>query len=137
MATDARLCARASTVRLTKEAGEEQLESTKGIGSLRKLLAGLHLLVGHERIELGFVLAAGILIAPCVLGAEPGSRARVAILNSLGTTLALPATTSFVEELQRLGYAEGRNLTIDLRSAENMPARLPDLAREPVRLSPM
>jgi len=79
------------------------------------------------------ILIAGILLAPIVLGAEPGPSARVAILNTLTDTWA---KTSFVEELQRLGYVEGRNLTIDLRNAENRPARLPELAQELVRLKP-
>ena len=81
----------------------------------------------------GSVLAAGLLLAPVVLGADPGPSARVAILNSLTETWA---KTSFVEELQRLGYVEGRNLTIDLRNAEDRPARLPELAQELVRLKP-
>ncbi len=43
---------------------------------------------------------------------------------------------SFVAELQRLGYVQERNLTIDFRSAEEKPRRLPDLARELVGLKP-
>jgi len=81
----------------------------------------------------GPALAAGILLAPIVLGAEPGPSARVAILSTLTPTWA---KTSFVEELQRLGYVEGRNLTIDVRDAEDRPARLPELAQELVRLKP-
>jgi len=85
----------------------------------------------------GSALAAGILLAPGVLGAEPGPSARVAILSTNNVTLTSPGVTSFVvAELQRLGYVEGRNLTIDFRSAEDKPARLPDLARELVRLKP-
>ena len=81
--------------------------------------------------------AAGILLAPIVLGAEPAPSARVAILSTNNVTLTSPGVTSFVvAELQRLGYVEGRNLTIDFRSAEDKPARLPELARELVRLKP-
>jgi putative ABC transport system substrate-binding protein len=82
------------------------------------------------------VLVAGILLAPVVLGAEPGLSVRVAILDPTNTTRAIPGTTSFVQELQRLGYVEGRNLTIDFLSAEDKPVRLPDLARELVRAKP-
>ena len=72
-----------------------------------------------------------------VLGAEPAPSARVAILNTTGVTPATPGVADyFVAELRRLGYVEGRNLTIDFRSAEDKPARLPDLARELVRLKP-
>ena len=85
----------------------------------------------------GSALAAGILLAPVVLAAEPGPSARVALLSTNSTTRATPGVTNFVvAELQRLGYVEGRNLTIDFRSAEDKPARLPDLARELVRLKP-
>jgi putative ABC transport system substrate-binding protein len=84
----------------------------------------------------GWALVAGILLAPVALGTEPRPSARVAILSTLSFTLASPNTTSFVAELRRLGYVEGRNLTIDFRSAEDKPARLPDLARELVRLTP-
>ena len=85
----------------------------------------------------GSALAAGIFLAPVVLGAEPGPSARIAILNTTGATRASPGVTSFVvAELQRFGYTEGRNLTIDFRSAEDKPARLTDLARELVRLEP-
>ena len=82
------------------------------------------------------LVLAGILLAPVVLGAEPGLSARVAILDTTNTTRATPGTTSFVQELQRLGYVEGRNLTIDFSSAEDKPVRLPDLAWELVRLKP-
>ena len=54
----------------------------------------------------GSVLAAGILLAPVVLGAESRLSARVAILDTTNTTRAIPGTTSFVQELQRLGYVE-------------------------------
>jgi putative ABC transport system substrate-binding protein len=40
------------------------------------------------------------------------------------------------EALRHLGYDEGRNLTVELRNAENKPERLPDLARELVQLKP-
>jgi putative ABC transport system substrate-binding protein len=84
----------------------------------------------------GSVLAAGMLLAPIVRAAEPVLSARIAILSSLSITLASPSMTSFVAELRRLGYAEGRNLTIDFRSAEEKPARLPDLATDLIRLKP-
>jgi putative ABC transport system substrate-binding protein len=81
----------------------------------------------------GAALAGAILLMPVALGGEPGPRTRIAILSTLTPTWA---KTSFVEELQRLGYVEGRNLTIDVRDAEDSPARLPELAQELVRLKP-
>ncbi len=84
---------------------------------------------------MGSTLAAVILLAPAVLGAEPGPSARVGILST-GTPRAAPTITRFVQELERLGYVEGRNLTIEFRDGADKPARLPDLARELVRLKP-
>jgi len=38
-------------IRISKKTGEEQVESIKRIAGLRKLLPGLHLLVGHDHTE--------------------------------------------------------------------------------------
>lgn len=84
----------------------------------------------------GWVLAASILTTPAVLAGEPGARTRVGILNSLNTTLGTPAMTRFFQELERSGYVDGVNLSIDVRNAEDKPARLPDLARELIGLNP-
>lgn len=85
----------------------------------------------------GSAFAAGIFLATVVLGAEPAPSVRVAILNTTSITPASPGVLGYlVAELKRLGYVEGRNLTIDFRGAEDKPARLPDLARELVSLKP-
>ena len=84
----------------------------------------------------GSALATMILLGPVAFGAESAPSARVAILTTLSITLPSRGPASFVAELQRLGYVQERNLTIDFRSAEEEPRRLPDLARELVRLKP-
>jgi putative ABC transport system substrate-binding protein len=73
---------------------------------------------------------------PCAAGAQDGKR-----VHRLGfLTPAVPSSdgTSVEELLPRalaeLGYAEGRNLTIERRYAHNDVARLPALARELARL---
>jgi len=88
------------------------------------------------RGAVGWALVAGILLAPVVLGAESAPSARVAILTTLSITLPSRGPASFVAELQRLGYVQEHNLTIDFRSAEEKPGQLPDLARELVGLKP-
>ena len=81
--------------------------------------------------------ALGVLLAPVAIGAEPGPRMRVAILNSLhASVVARNGVAAFVEELRRLGYVEGVNLTIDSRNADDEAARLPELARELIALTP-
>jgi len=83
----------------------------------------------------GSALAIGILLLPAEPGAQPADRARVGILGTFGQRGMRPVT-AFVQRLGDLGYIEGRNLTVDYRSAEDKPGRLPDLARELVRLKP-
>jgi len=70
-----------------------------------------------------------------VLGAQPPPDARVAILSTLNNRWTEGAT-SFVAELQRLGYVEGRNLTLDYLLAEDKPARLAELAGQLVGRKP-
>jgi hypothetical protein len=42
-----------------------------------------------------------------------------------------------LERLHELGYAEGKNAIFEYRSAEDHPERLPELAAELVRASPL
>lgn len=101
--------------------------------SILQLGAVLGVTTWTRLAALVWVFAVGILHVPAVLGAEPGYSARVGILSSSSTTFV---TQAIVAELKRLGYVEGRNLTIDIRNAEGKPALLPDLARELVRPKP-
>ena len=85
----------------------------------------------------GSALATMIFLVPVTFGAESAPSPRVAILTTLSIALPSRGPASFVAaELQRLGYVQERNLTIDFRSAEEEPRRLPDLARELVALKP-
>jgi hypothetical protein len=52
------------------------------------------------------------------------------ILSGEPPTESLPVVTPFLEELQKLGYTEGRNLAIDWRWAEAREQKLPTLATE-------
>jgi putative ABC transport system substrate-binding protein len=52
------------------------------------------------------------------------------VLSGEPPTESLPVVTPFLDELQRLGYAEGRNLAIEWRWAEAREQKLPTLARE-------
>src|SRR5258708_30620383 len=57
----------------------------------------------------------------------------IGFLAAVGITDVLP---SFIEALDKLGYRQGRNLTILFRSAKNNNAELPGLAAELVSLKP-
>jgi putative ABC transport system substrate-binding protein len=82
------------------------------------------------------VLAFTLVVAPLAGEAQaPGKTWRVAILTG-----AMPRSAPQVQALQKrladLGYVDGRNLTIDFRSAGGEPDRLPALAAELVANRP-
>src|SRR5215471_13527532 len=70
----------------------------------------------------------------CVEAQQPGKIFRIGYLD--GSTPAGMAVLidSFRQELNKLGWIEGKNLTIEYRFAEQKTERLPDLAAELVRL---
>ena len=47
-----------------------------------------------------------------------------------------PLWTAFAEELRKLGYVEGQNITLEVREAQSQQERLPALAAELVALNP-
>src|SRR5262245_30312662 len=65
--------------------------------------------------------------------AQQGRLARIGALV-LTTADAESLGKDIREGLRELGYVEGRNFTLELRSAEGSADRLPDLAAELVRL---
>jgi putative ABC transport system substrate-binding protein len=83
-----------------------------------------------------FVLMFVLLIAPLAGEAQaPGKIWRLAVLTGAVPRSAPPAR-ALEQRLAELGYVEGRNLTIDFRSAEGQPDRLPALAAELVARQP-
>jgi putative ABC transport system substrate-binding protein len=91
--------------------------------------------VTTRRAFLG-TLAGGLLTAPLIAEAQPGTIRRI---GSLGTgTLPTPAElaqSAFNQELTKLGWIEGKNLVVERRRA-NSAAELETLAAEMVRLNP-
>jgi putative tryptophan/tyrosine transport system substrate-binding protein len=75
---------------------------------------------------------------PIVARAQQSKVSRVGYLSLGSSTDAgnLALFEAFRLKLQDLGYAEGKNLRIDLRRGEGDPANLPILASELVSLSP-
>jgi len=64
---------------------------------------------------------------------QTGRVVRVGILSSSRPQLH-QRPGGFFDGLRELGWIEGQNITFEVRSAEDRPARLPDLAAELVRL---
>jgi putative ABC transport system substrate-binding protein len=76
------------------------------------------------------IVALLCFIAPLVAEAQPGGKVwRVGILATANPRVY----DDSVDELRRLGYIQGRNLALELRSAEGKVERLPTLAAELVR----
>ena len=80
------------------------------------------------------VLAGGLLAAPLVAEAQQtGKLYRVGILATYPVEPFF--RNQFVAALRDFGYIEGQNLALEIRSANNMPERVPALAVELVRLN--
>jgi putative ABC transport system substrate-binding protein len=79
-------------------------------------------------------LAGGLLTAP--LAAEAQQATKVARIGYLSPNLAASPhlREAFLQGLRDLGYVEGRNVVIEIRSAEGKFERLPALAAELVAL---
>ncbi|HEV8575439.1 MAG TPA: ABC transporter substrate-binding protein [Dehalococcoidia bacterium] len=78
-------------------------------------------------------LGLGVLTAPLAGEAQPaGKIARVGVLYS---SRPLPKRSGdFFDSLRELGWVEGQNIMFEVRSPEDRPERLPELAAELVRL---
>ena len=81
-----------------------------------------------------FLLALALaMTAPIVTEVQAGEKVvRIGILRP--GSPPDPFVETFRQALQELGYAEGRNLSIEIRWAEGRDERLPDLAADLVRL---
>ena len=78
------------------------------------------------------VLALGCLVAPRAAEAQqPVKVHRIGVLMFTSSSFAIEELR---QGLRELGYVEGRNLTLEVRSAEGRRERLADLAAELVRL---
>jgi putative tryptophan/tyrosine transport system substrate-binding protein len=69
---------------------------------------------------------------PAIGKAEPGSR--VPIVGVLLNEPPEPAFAAFLEKFHELGYEEGRNVRLEIRSADAKSERLPGLAEELVQM---
>ena len=83
-----------------------------------------------------FLALCALLLAPCsvVDAQQTGKVARIGFLDlstAAGSTVLVDA---FRQELSKLGWIEGKNITIEYRFAEGKPEPLPELAADLVRL---
>ena len=65
---------------------------------------------------------------------QTGKVPRIGFLDSSTASGSAVLVEAFRQELSKLGWIEGKNITIEYRFAEQKPERLPELAAELVRL---
>jgi putative ABC transport system substrate-binding protein len=82
-----------------------------------------------------------ILVATlvCVFGVsaeaqQPGKVFRIGFLDASTASGMAGLVEAFRQEMSKLGWIEGKNITIEYRFAEQKPERLPELAADLVRL---
>ncbi|HEV8723551.1 MAG TPA: hypothetical protein VGW77_23270 [Candidatus Binatia bacterium] len=77
-----------------------------------------------------------LLLAPCsaVEAQQAGKVLRIGFLDSSTASGMVGLLEAFRQELSKLGWSEGKNITVEYRFAEQKNERLPELAAELVRL---
>jgi putative ABC transport system substrate-binding protein len=77
-----------------------------------------------------------LVFALCVLAnaQQPGKIFRIGFLDPSTASGMGGLLEVFRQELRKLGWIEGKNITFEYRFAEQKPERLPELAAELVRL---
>ena len=82
------------------------------------------------------ILVVAVLLADGVIAQaqEPAKIPRIGFLAAIPFSALAARTEAFRQGLRELGYAEGKNIVIEWRSAEGKVDRLPALAAELVRL---
>jgi putative ABC transport system substrate-binding protein len=76
-----------------------------------------------------------LLLAPCspVQAQQPEKIFRIGFLDPSNASDMAVMVDAFRQELSKLGWIEGKNITIEYRFAESKPDRLPELAADLVR----
>jgi ABC-type uncharacterized transport system substrate-binding protein len=77
-----------------------------------------------------------LLLAPCsvVEAQQPGKIFRIGFLDVSTASGSAVLVEAFRQELNKLGWIEGKNITIEYRFAEQKRERVPELAADLVRL---
>src|SRR5262247_1249140 len=65
---------------------------------------------------------------------QPKKVPRIGFLDNSTASGSAVLLEAFRQELRKLGWIEGKNITIEYRFAEQTPERLPELAADVVRL---
>jgi len=86
-------------------------------------------------IGLAVVLALSLALTPLAGEAQGGKVPRIGMLSTLTAEESAPSIDVFRQGLRELGYVEGQNVALEMRSADAKLERLPGLAAELVALN--
>src|SRR5687767_6851368 len=77
-----------------------------------------------------------LLLAPCSAAEaqQAGKVPRIGFLDSSTASGSAVLIDAFRQELSKLGWIEGKNITVEYRFGEQKPERVPELAADLVRL---
>lgn len=79
-------------------------------------------------------LAAGLLVAPVIVEAQPAGKVhRVGYISPVTSQQSTQYIDVFLRSMRERGYTEGQNLKVEWRFADGRMERFPDLAAELVR----
>ena len=82
------------------------------------------------------ILVAVVLLAVAVIAEaqQTGKIFRIGFIDSSTASGIAVLVDAFRQELSKLGWIEGKNITVEYRFAEQKNERLPELAAELIRL---
>jgi ABC-type uncharacterized transport system substrate-binding protein len=92
--------------------------------------------MGMKKAALLSILLVAVQLAVAVIAEaqQLGKIFRIGFLDASTASGMAGLVEAFRQELTKLGWIEGKNITIEYRFAEQKPDRLPDLAKDLVRL---
>ena len=74
------------------------------------------------------------VVGPAAHAQQPGKIFRIGILDPSTASGSAILLDAFRRELNKLGWIEGKNISIEYRFAEQKPERMPEIAADLVRL---
>src|SRR5262245_52984833 len=87
-----------------------------------------------KNMLIGLLATVLLTTSPAVHAQQTGKVARIGFLDGGTAAGSAVLVKAFLQELSKLGWVEGKNVTIEYRFAEQKNERLPELAAELVRL---
>jgi putative ABC transport system substrate-binding protein len=88
----------------------------------------------NKKLSSFIIVAAMLVLVHLAQAQQPGKIFRIGFLDPSTASSIAGLLEAFRQELRKLGWIEGKNITIEYRFAEQNNERLPELAAELVRL---